>query len=107
MKPDDPYVLLNWGAALDVQAGFKTGPEADTLYEQARSKLLEAERLQPGLASFNLACIEGILGNPTEAVEHLRKTSNLTQKRISEESDFDPIRTDSAFREFVASLPEE
>lgn len=41
------------------------------------------------------------------ALEHLRRASNLKQKRIDEESDFDPIRSDSAFREFVESLPKE
>ncbi len=107
LKPGNPHVLLNWGAALEVQASTKRGPEADTLYEQAHTKLRDAERIQPGLASFKLACIEGILGNATASIEHLRRASNLTQKRINEESDFDPIRSDPTFREFVESLPKE
>ena len=107
LKPDNPDCLKSWGIVLSDQAKTKTGQEAISMLEQARSKLLGAERIQPGSASADLACIEGILGNAANTLKHLRRTSNLTQKLISEESDFDPIRSDPAFREFVESLPKE
>lgn len=107
LKPDNTGYFDNWGAALINQAATKTGQEASHLLEQARSKLIEAERILPGSGSFNLACIEAILGNAPGSLEYLRRASKLSKKRIDEESDFDPIRSDSAFREFVESLPKE
>ncbi|HEY3744211.1 MAG TPA: hypothetical protein VGL53_30405, partial [Bryobacteraceae bacterium] len=99
-----------WAADLIYQANTKTGAQADILYDQARVHALQAESISPGVGRFNLACIEGRLGNSDAAVAHLRSWQSVmrvTQKIVRDESDFDLIRTDPEFAAFVQTLPDE
>jgi hypothetical protein len=57
---------------------------------------------------YNLACCESLAGRPPEAIEHLRlalERSNQYRERLrslaAEDSDFDPIREEPAFKELV------
>ena len=55
---------------------------------------------------YNLACCESLAGRPAEAIEHLRLAiarSERFRELAAEDSDFDPIRDEPAFRELVAS----
>ncbi|HET7856464.1 MAG TPA: hypothetical protein VFL41_08410 [Gaiellaceae bacterium] len=53
---------------------------------------------------YNLACCESLAGRPSEAIEHLRLAIDRADRFRSlaaEDSDFDPIRDEPAFRELV------
>ena len=76
-------------------------------YAEAAAKgreLIETRPDQPYLY-FNTACCESLGGQTDEAVEHLRRAIELWEgcrEMARHDSDFDPIRTEPAFRELIA-----
>ena len=59
-----------------------------------------------GLAYFNVACMESLLGRGDEAVAHLRDALEAAPELIEQartDEDFAPLRDDSRFRELVAA----
>jgi hypothetical protein len=53
---------------------------------------------------FNLACCESLAGRTGDAVEHLRQAIDMWEgcrEMAQEDSDFDPIRDEPAFRQLV------
>jgi hypothetical protein len=53
---------------------------------------------------YNLACCESLVGRPSDAVEHLRRAIELSERfrsHAKDDSDFDPIRAEPAFKELV------
>jgi len=89
---------------------MKGGEEAANLLRQARQKLLEAEQMRAGSGALNLACVEAIDGNTSEAVRWLQLFEStgvrLSRAWIAAEKDFDRIRNDPEFASLVESLPE-
>jgi tetratricopeptide (TPR) repeat protein len=55
---------------------------------------------------YNLACCESLAGRTADALEHLRQgveRSEQFRAYAKEDSDFDPIRHEPAFKELVGS----
>jgi mannose-6-phosphate isomerase-like protein (cupin superfamily) len=53
---------------------------------------------------YNLACIESIAGRKTEAIDHLRQSverSDRSRELARDDSDFDAIREEPAFKELL------
>jgi hypothetical protein len=53
---------------------------------------------------YNLACCESLAGRKEDALEHLRLASERSDRVRSyakDDSDFDPIRDEPAFKELV------
>ncbi len=53
---------------------------------------------------YNLACCESLAGRPADAVKHLRMAIDRKEQLRSmaaEDSDFDPIREEPAFKELI------
>jgi len=53
---------------------------------------------------YNLACCESLAGRTTDAIEHLRQAIDRSERLRSsaaEDSDFDPIRDEPAFKDLV------
>jgi len=53
---------------------------------------------------YNLACCESLAGRSADAVEHLRRAIELSERFRSyakEDSDFDPIREEPGFKQLV------
>jgi quercetin dioxygenase-like cupin family protein len=53
---------------------------------------------------YNLACLESLTGRKVEAIEHLRQSveqSERSRRLARDDSDFDPIRNEPAFKELV------
>lgn len=109
LKPDFAAALSNWGVALYYQADTKPDEEADRLREVSRGKLLEAVRLGERGSLYNLACLEAKLGKAREAVHWLHEYAptgaELSSERLAADRDFDAIRDQPEFVEFVESLP--
>jgi tetratricopeptide (TPR) repeat protein len=75
-------------------------------YEKAHKALLEAHEEFPDdpTVLFNLACAESLLGRADDAIDHLRRSIAIDEsfrELAQTDSDFDPIRDDSRFRELV------
>ena len=67
--------------------------------------LVEAHPQYAGLL-YNLACCESLAGRTTDALDHLRRAIELSERfraYAKDDSDFDPIRDEPAFSELVGS----
>ena len=68
-------------------------------------ELIEAHPEYPG-PLYNLACCESLAGRKDDALQHLRLAIDRSEpfrSMAAEDSDFDPIREDAAFKELVSS----
>jgi len=76
-------------------------------YAQAADRSRETIESQPYPDPlYNLACCESLAGRPTDAVEHLRRAIERSERLrdlAKGDSDFDPIRDEPAFRELVGA----
>jgi hypothetical protein len=71
-----------------------------------RGRAMLAEHPEHRTLLYNLACCESLAGRPGDAIEHLRAAIDLDDEfrpMAAEDSDFDPIRDQPAFRELVGS----
>jgi tetratricopeptide (TPR) repeat protein len=53
---------------------------------------------------YNVACCESLAGRTTDAIDHLRRAIELSERSrayAKDDSDFDPIRDEPAFKELV------
>jgi tetratricopeptide (TPR) repeat protein len=53
---------------------------------------------------YNLACCESLAGRTTDAVDHLRRAIDMSERfraYATDDSDFDPIRDEPAFKELI------
>jgi tetratricopeptide (TPR) repeat protein len=105
-RPDVPAADRGWvrlpTASLDpAQALYEAGE-----YAQAADlgrELLEYYPSNPRLL-YNTACCESLAERAEDAVGHLRRAANVwdgCRDMARGDSDFDPIRDEPAFREFV------
>jgi tetratricopeptide (TPR) repeat protein len=100
-RPGEAFTPSAWERSAPALAFFATQE-----YEKAREALLEAHEEFPDDATvlFNLACAESLLGQADEAVDHLRQSianDESFRELAQTDSDFDPIRHDSRFKELV------
>jgi len=77
-------------------------------YAEAADRGRESIEAHPEYAGplYNLACCESLAGRTDDAIEHLRLAIDGNEpfrSLAAEDSDFDPIRDETAFRELVAS----
>ena len=67
--------------------------------------LVEADPQYP-LLFYNLACSESLAGRTTDALDHLRRAIDMSEQLrayAQDDSDFDPIRDEPAFKEVTGS----
>jgi quercetin dioxygenase-like cupin family protein len=67
--------------------------------------LVEAHPEYPALL-YNLACVESLAGRTNDALEHLRRSVELSERSrtfAKSDSDFDAIRHEPAFKELIDS----
>jgi tetratricopeptide (TPR) repeat protein len=77
-------------------------------YAEAADQGRELIEAHPEYAGplYNLACCESLAGRTVDALEHLRLAINRAERFRSlaaEDSDFDPIRNEPAFKELVSN----
>jgi tetratricopeptide (TPR) repeat protein len=93
--------------------GFEVWMPLQSLYEsgqyaEAADRGRERIEAHPEYAGplYNLACCESLAGRTDDAVEHLRLAVDRSERfraMAAEDSDFDPIRDEAAFKELVSS----
>jgi tetratricopeptide (TPR) repeat protein len=92
-------------------SGFEIWAPLSRLYEAGEyaeaadrgRELIEAHPEYAGVL-YNVACCESLAGRKTDAIEHLRRAIERSERFRSfaaGDSDFDPIRDDPAFKELV------
>ena len=68
--------------------------------------MIEAHPEYPG-PLYNLACCESLAGRKDDAIKHLRlaiEGNEPFRPMAAEDSDFDPIRDEPAFKELVSTV---
>ena len=99
--PGKPYEPLGWELWAPLNRFYEAGEYAEAA-DRGR-ELVEAHPEYVGLL-YNLACCESLAGRTADAVEHLRQAierSPRSRTLAAEDSDFDPIRDEPAFKELV------
>jgi tetratricopeptide (TPR) repeat protein len=92
-------------------SGFEIWAPLGPLYEAGEyaeaadrgRELIKAHPEYPGLL-YNVACCESLAGQTADAIEHLRlaiERADRFRSPAADDSDFDPIRDDPAFKELV------
>jgi tetratricopeptide (TPR) repeat protein len=98
-----PYEASGWELWAPIRPLYDAGS-----YEEAieRAQKIVEEHPQYAIPLYNLACCESLAGRTTDAVEHLRKAIDRMEQLRSyakEDSDFDRIRDEPAFKELVSA----
>jgi len=99
--PGKAYEPGGWELWAPIRPLYEAGEYAEAA-DRAR-ELVESAAQYPELF-YNLACCESLAGRTTDAVEHLRQAIDLSDRVRSyakEDSDFDRIRDEPAFKELV------
>jgi tetratricopeptide (TPR) repeat protein len=100
-KPGEAFTPSQWERSAPALGYF-----ASKEYDKAVEVLSEMHADYPDDAGvlFNLACAESLLGRADDAVDHLSQSIAIEERfreLAQKDSDFDPIREDSRFKELV------
>jgi AraC-like ligand binding domain len=104
--PGKAYIPVGWEVWRPLHPLYEAGRYAEVI-ERGREQIEATPYPEP---LFNLACCESLTGQSSEATEHLRLALDLTEpyrERLrwlaANDSDFDPIRDEPAFRDLIGS----
>lgn len=105
VDPSNPRIANDWGAALMQQARDLKVAADDALYSDAHERFQAAERLQPGLASYNLACIHSLRCEYEECKKRLKTARDLdtlpSMEDVKNDADLGNITPMAWFQEFL------
>ena len=100
--PGKAYEALGWEVWMPLGKLYDAGEYAEAA-DRGR-ELIEAHPEYP-LPLYNIACCESLAGRTDDAIEHLRLASEQSERLralAAEDSDFDAIRDEPAFKELIA-----
>ncbi len=97
-----PYEVSGWELFAPLRPLYEAGD-----YTEAAERGRELLSNDPPYADlfFNIACCESLAGQKDEAIAHLRRAVELSERVrsfVEGDSDLDPIRDDPAFKELLA-----
>ena len=101
--PGKAYEPHGWEVWVQVAPLYQAGEYAAAA-DRGR-ELIQANPHYP-LLFYNLACCEALAGRTDDAIEHLRHAADRSKelrRYAKEDSDFDPIRDEPAFKEIVGA----
>jgi tetratricopeptide (TPR) repeat protein len=108
LNPDYLGAALNGGVAYMALARIRQAGCHDTLYETARQLFEEANRIQPGSASYNIACIHALRNEKDDCINTLnyceQKGFLPAIDEIINDSDLANVKDEVLFIEFIAEL---
>jgi tetratricopeptide (TPR) repeat protein len=99
--PGKVYEADGWEIWSPLRPLYEAGEYAEAV--DLGRKLIEEHPEYPELF-YNLACCESLAGRPADAIEHLRRAIDASERSrayAKDDSDFDPIRDDPAFKELI------
>jgi mannose-6-phosphate isomerase-like protein (cupin superfamily) len=99
--PGKAYEPVGWEVWAPLRGLYEAGE-----YAEAADRGRELIEAHPEYATpmYNLACCESLAGRTSDALEHLRQAIDLSEQSRSyakDDSDFDPIRDEPAFKELI------
>ncbi len=99
--PGKPYTPVGWELWAPIRPLYEAGEHAEVV---TRTREVIASNPQYGLLFYNLACCESLIGETTEALEHLRtaiELSDMFRDYARNDSDLDAIRDEPGFQELT------
>ena len=96
-----PYEVSGWELWEPLNELYRAG---DYAAAADRGRDLVEANPQYSMPFYNLACCESLAGRTEDAIEHLREAierSPQVREYAKDDSDFDPIRDEPAFKELV------
>lgn len=96
-----PYDPLGWEIWSSLRPIYEAGDNAEVV---ERLRVIVEAHPEYALLFFNLACCESQIGDTTEAIEHLRRAIELSDRFVAyarDDADLDPIRDEPGFKEIV------
>ena len=99
--PGEAYEPHGWELWAPLNPLYQAGE-----YAEVADRLREVVEANPQYADlfYNLACCESLAGRTADALDHLRRSIELSERSralAKDDSDFDPIRDEPAFKELV------
>ena len=108
IKPGDAEKLDNWGSTLVVWSRVVSDTMKENLLIKAKDVLLQAEQIEKGSGSYNLACVYSLLGHDAECLKWLEtsKEAGRLPKRehLDNDKDMDSVREKQWFKDFLATV---
>jgi tetratricopeptide (TPR) repeat protein len=95
------YEVSGWELWAPIHGLYQSGDYAEAA---DRGKELAEANPQYVALAYNVACCESLAGRKEDAIDHLRRAierSDRARSMAAEDSDFDPIRDEPAFKELV------
>jgi hypothetical protein len=99
--PGEAYEPDGWELWAPLNPLYEAGAYAEVA--DRGSVLVEANPQYANLF-YNVACCESLAGRPTGAIDHLRRAIDMSERLralAKDDSDFDPIRDEPAFKELI------
>jgi hypothetical protein len=96
-----PYEPVGWELWYPLRKRYEAGENVEVA---AELREIVAEAPEYGLLFYNLACLESLNGDRAAALDHLRKSFELSgafRDYAKEDSDLDSLREDPAFQELL------
>lgn len=101
------HALNSWGGRL-IDLGKKLENKmAEELFKQSFEKLIKAEEIKEGIASYNLACWHSLNGEKEESIRRLEKSikmkSSPSRSHILADTDLDNIKGTEDFKRLISA----
>jgi hypothetical protein len=99
--PGKAYEPDGWELWAPLRPLYEAGEYAEVA---DRGRVLVEAHPQYANVFYNLACCESLAGRTTDAIDHLRRAIDMSERfraYARDDSDLDPIRDEPAFKELV------
>ena len=99
--PGKAYEPHGWELWAPLRPLYEAGEYAEVA---DRGRVLVEEHPEYAELFYNLACCESLAGRTTDAIGHLRRAIDMSEQfraYAKDDSDFDPIRDELAFKELI------
>ena len=99
--PAKAYEPDGWELWAPLRPLYESGEYAEVA---DRGRVLVEANPQYAELFYNLSCCESLAGRTTDAVDHLRRAIDMSERfraYAKDDSDFDPIRDEPAFKELI------
>ena len=101
--PGKAYEPHGWEVWAPLRPLYEAGEYAEVA---DRGRVLAEAQPQYADLFYNVACCESLAGRTTDAIDHLRRSIEMSERfraYAKDDSDFDPIRDEAAFKELISS----
>jgi len=100
--PGKAYEPDGWELWAPLRPLYEAGEYAEVA---DRGRVLAEAHPQYADLFYNVACCESLAGRTTDAIDHLRRSIEMSERfraYAKDDSDFDPIREEPAFKELIS-----